>query len=38
MTLSSDRWHEASVAAGTDEGAAKEAADRCTAAYTGATP
>jgi uncharacterized protein YndB with AHSA1/START domain len=38
MTLSSDRWREASVAAGTDEVAAKEAADRCTAAYTGVTP
>ena len=38
VTLSSDRWREASVAAGTDEVAAKEAADRCTAAYTGVTP
>ncbi|MGN6681259.1 MAG: SRPBCC family protein [Streptosporangiaceae bacterium] len=38
MTLSSDRWREASVAAGTDPEAAKAAADRCTAAYTGADP
>ena len=38
MTLSSDRWREASVAAGTDAEAAKTAADRCLAAYTGATP
>jgi uncharacterized protein YndB with AHSA1/START domain len=36
MSLSSERWREASVAAGTDEAAAKAAADRCTAAYTGA--
>jgi uncharacterized protein YndB with AHSA1/START domain len=38
MTLSSDRWREASVAAGADAEAAKAAADRCLAAYTGATP
>jgi uncharacterized protein YndB with AHSA1/START domain len=36
-TLSSERWFEASVAAGTDEQAARAAADRTTAAYT-ATP
>ncbi len=35
MSLSSERWREASVAAGTGEAAAKAAADRCTAAYTG---
>lgn len=35
MSLSSERWREASVAAGTDEAAAKAAADRCLAAYTG---
>jgi uncharacterized protein YndB with AHSA1/START domain len=35
MTLSSDRWYEASVAAGTDKDAARAAADRTTAAYTG---
>ncbi len=35
MALSSERWREASVAAGTDEAAAKAAADRCTAFYTG---
>jgi uncharacterized protein YndB with AHSA1/START domain len=34
-SLSSERWREASVAAGTDEAAAKAAADRCLAAYTG---
>jgi uncharacterized protein YndB with AHSA1/START domain len=38
MMLSSDRWREASVAAGTDAEAAKAAADRCLAAYTGAAP
>jgi uncharacterized protein YndB with AHSA1/START domain len=38
MTLSNDLWREASVASGTDEEAAKAAADRCIAAYTGATP
>ncbi len=36
MTLSSDRWRDASVAAGTDPAEAKEAAVRTTAAYTGA--
>ncbi|HLL64288.1 MAG TPA: SRPBCC family protein [Micromonosporaceae bacterium] len=35
MTLSSERWYAASVAAGTEEAAARAAADRCTAAYTG---
>jgi len=38
MSLSSERWREASVEAGTDEEAAQAAADRCLAAYTGATP
>lgn len=33
-TLSSEQWHQASVAAGTPEGAARAAADRATAAYT----
>ncbi len=37
MTLSSDGWRDASVAAGTDPAEAKQAADRTTAAYTGAT-
>lgn len=36
MTLSSERWFDASVAAGTDETAARAAADRTTAAYTAA--
>jgi uncharacterized protein YndB with AHSA1/START domain len=35
MTDSSDRWRAASVASGTDEVAAKAAADRTTAFYTG---
>jgi uncharacterized protein YndB with AHSA1/START domain len=35
ITLSSERWYEASVAFGTDEAAARTAADRTTAAYTG---
>jgi uncharacterized protein YndB with AHSA1/START domain len=34
MTESSERWYEANVAAGTDPGAARAAADRTTAAYT----
>jgi uncharacterized protein YndB with AHSA1/START domain len=34
-SLSSESWREASIAAGTDEAAARAAADRCTAAYTG---
>ena len=34
-SLSSERWREASVNAGTDAAAAKAAADRCTAAYLG---
>ena len=34
MTASSDRWAEASVAAGTDPEAARAAAERCIAAYT----
>jgi hypothetical protein len=37
MTSSSERWCEASVAAGTDEADARAAADRTTAAYTGAS-
>ena len=37
MTLSSQRWCDASIASGTDGRAAQEAADRTTAAYT-ATP
>lgn len=36
MTLSSEAWREASIAAGTDEEAARAAADRATAAYTAA--
>ncbi|HEY3261158.1 MAG TPA: SRPBCC family protein [Pseudonocardiaceae bacterium] len=36
MSLSSDRWYEASVAAGADPAAARAAADRTTAAYTAA--
>jgi uncharacterized protein YndB with AHSA1/START domain len=35
VELSSDRWCEASIAAGTDPGDARAAADRTTAAYTG---
>jgi uncharacterized protein YndB with AHSA1/START domain len=35
VARSSERWYEASVAAGTDEQAARAAADRTTAAYTG---
>ncbi len=35
MTLSSERWCEASIADGTDEAAARGAADRTTAFYTG---
>jgi len=38
MTLSSQRWRDASIAAGTDEASATVAADRCIAAYTGAAP
>lgn len=38
VTLSSQRWCEASVAAGTDQDAARAAADRTTAAYTGTGP
>jgi uncharacterized protein YndB with AHSA1/START domain len=34
MTGCSDRWREASVAAGTDPGEASAAAERCLAAYT----
>ncbi len=33
--LSSERWRDASIAAGTDEAAARAAADRATAFYTG---
>ena len=35
ITLSSRRWRDADVAAGTDETAAQAAADRTVAAYTG---
>ena len=35
MTLASQRWCDASIAAGADEAAAPAAADRTTAAYTG---
>jgi uncharacterized protein YndB with AHSA1/START domain len=38
MTLSSEQWRDASIAAGTDEAGATAAADRCIAAYTGAAP
>ena len=38
MSLSSERWRDASIAAGTDETSARAAADRCTAAYTGTAP
>lgn len=38
MTLSSDRWYDAAVAAGEDPAAARAAADRTIAAYTGAEP
>jgi uncharacterized protein YndB with AHSA1/START domain len=38
MTLSSELWCEASVAAGADQAEAQAAADRTTAAYTGAAP
>lgn len=36
MTQASERWAAASIEAGTDEAAARAAADRTTAAYTGA--
>jgi uncharacterized protein YndB with AHSA1/START domain len=36
MSLASERWSDASVAAGTDPAGARAAADRITAAYTGA--
>jgi uncharacterized protein YndB with AHSA1/START domain len=38
MTLSSERWRDASIAAGTNEASALAAADRCIAAYTGTAP
>jgi len=38
MTLSSQRWRDASIAEGTDKASATVAADRCIAAYTGAAP
>ncbi|MGH2944047.1 MAG: polyketide cyclase, partial [Solirubrobacteraceae bacterium] len=38
MSLSSQGWRDASVAAGADEVEAQAAADRTTAFYTGATP
>ncbi|MEV4200401.1 SRPBCC family protein [Micromonospora globbae] len=36
MALASERWGEASIAAGTDPDAARAAAERCTQFYTGA--
>jgi uncharacterized protein YndB with AHSA1/START domain len=36
MSLSSERWCDAAIAAGAEEGAARAAAERTTAAYTGA--
>ena len=36
ISLASQRWYDASIAAGTDEAAARAAADRTLAAYTGA--
>jgi uncharacterized protein YndB with AHSA1/START domain len=38
ITLSSERWCAADIAAGTDEAAAEAAAERTTAAYTGSAP
>lgn len=38
ITRSSDRWCDANIAAGEDPAAARAAADRTTAAYTGAEP
>jgi uncharacterized protein YndB with AHSA1/START domain len=38
MSLSSEHWADANVAAGADEAAAKSAAARVTAAYTGTAP
>jgi uncharacterized protein YndB with AHSA1/START domain len=38
MSLSSQRWCDASIAAGTDEAAAQAAANRTTAAYTATAP
>lgn len=38
ISLSSERWYEASVAAGTDDADARAAADRTTAAYTAPAP
>jgi uncharacterized protein YndB with AHSA1/START domain len=38
MSLSSQRWGDASIAAGTDRAAAQAAADRTTAAYTATEP
>ncbi len=38
MSLSSGRWQDASIAAGTDGASARAAANRCTAAYTGTAP
>jgi uncharacterized protein YndB with AHSA1/START domain len=38
MTLSSEQWRDASIAAGADEASARAAADRCIAAYTGTAP
>ena len=38
MSLCSERWYDANVAAGTDEAEARAAADRTTAAYTATPP
>lgn len=38
MSLSSQRWGDASIAAGTDRAEAQAAADRTTAAYTATEP
>lgn len=38
LTLSSEHWYEADVAAGADKAKARSAADRCAVAYTSAFP
>jgi hypothetical protein len=38
MTLSSEAWYDANIAAGTDPDQARAAADRCLAAYTTPPP
>ncbi|QSB16558.1 SRPBCC family protein [Natronosporangium hydrolyticum] len=38
VTISSQRWLDAHLAAGADEAAARASAERCTAFYTGAAP